>query len=266
MSAMWVAVTGWSGLMWELARTDLVNRYRGSVLSFAWMALVPLAMVAVYTSAFLGILRLRTLETQDNSPLTFGLHLYAGLLIHGFLAEILGRAPGCVREQANLVKKVVFPLSVLPLVPVISAGARQAAGLCILIGALVVSQGVVHLAWLWLVPVIVLLVMLVAGVSYLLAAVGTYLPDIGHATGLLTAALLFLSPIFYPLDAAEGPWALLIRCNPIAIPIEMFRNIILGGVAPSAGHLAYAVLTSAASLLSGLWLFARVRQGFCDVL
>lgn len=244
----------------------MINRYRGSLLSFAWLVMVPIVMVAIYTSTFLGILRFRPNGTEEASPLHFGLQLYAGLLVYSFLTEVLVRAPGCVREQANLVKKVVFPLSVLPLVPVASACVRQAAGLCTLLVFLSFIEGRVYVMWLWLPLVLLLLVAIVAGLSYALAAIGTYLPDIGHAVGLLTSILLFLSPIFYPLSAVQGIWSVLIWCNPIAIPIETMRNIIISGSAPSTEYLAYMVLTSCICLVCGWWIFRRVCKGFCDVL
>lgn len=253
------------GLIAQLARREVHARYRQSFLGLFWMVLTPLAMLAIYTLVFRHVMRVRW-HGLEESNLLFALRIYAGLAVFNFFSECVNRAPHLVLEQPHLVKKVVFPLEVLPWVS--AAGAALSlgvSGVLLLVfaalaqGGLPLSALALPLVWLPLLP-------LVLGLSWLLAGMGTYVRDVGQVLGMVLSALMFLSPIFFPVQAlpeAVRPWLL---ANPLAWVMTGTRDVLLAGQWPD--WQAWAVLMAACWLLAlaGAAFFRRVRQGFADVL
>lgn len=261
--------TAHATLLAQLVQRDVLSRYRQSWLGSAWIVLTPLLMLAIYVFVLGQVLQVRwgggAPGAQAVSASGLALRLYAGLAVFGFLAECVARAPTLVVGQPHLVKKLVFPLGVLGWVNVLTSLVPLGVAALLLLALAALQPGpwptqglLLPLAWLSLVP-------LGLGVSWLLAALGAYVRDVGHAAGLGMSGLLFLSPIFYPLEAlpaALQPW---LQLNPLALPIEFTRELVTGGRWPDAatyfGHLAgstvFAVLAAA--------LFQRLRAGFADV-
>ncbi|SDM30346.1 lipopolysaccharide transport system permease protein [Oryzisolibacter propanilivorax] len=250
-------------LVAQLARREVHARYRQSALGLAWVVITPLLMLGVYTLVFRHVMRVRW-QGMDESNLAFALRIYAGLAVFSFFAECVNRAPGLVLEQPSLVKKVVFPTELLAWVSAASAGVGLAvSGVLLLVltalvqGSLPVTALALPLAWLPLVP-------LVLGLGWLLAGVGTYVRDVGQVLGMAMSALMFLSPIFYPVEAlpeAVRGWMVL---NPIAGVITDTRAV-LAGQWPAWGRLALTLAAHSLLALAGALFFRRVRVGFADV-
>lgn len=252
-------------IIWQFARRDVLTRYRGSLLGLGWSVITPLLMLLTYTFVFQVVFRARW-DTGAESGAHFSLNLYAGLIVFGLFQEVAVRAPRLVLDQPNLVRKVVFPLEVLPWVALLSALFHFAVNLVILLGAVWWVQGSIPLTAV-LVPVTLApLVPLLLGIGWMLASLGVYLRDIGVVVGLLTNALLFLSPVFYPVTAlpeAFRPW---MQANPLTGVIEQTRLVLIGAKAPDAGLLALQMACGLAVAAVGAWWFARTRHGFADVL
>jgi len=257
-------------LLGQLTRRDIAHRYQGTMGGFFWSLLNPLLMLAIYTFVFSVIFKARwalpegTAMAEGRGP--FALILFTGLMIHALAAEALLRAPTSITAQVNYVKKVVFPLELLPLVPLGSALFHFGFSLLILLGAELWLTGHIPLTALWL-PVIVLPYLLgLMGAVWLLGALGVYLRDIGQIIGLVVTVLLFLSPIFFPPEALSEQWRTLLALNPLTLIIEQARAVLLWGRMPDFAALGLYALGAGAFAMLGGWFFKRTRKGFADVL
>ena len=254
-------------LVWQMTKREVVGRYRGSLLGVAWSLFHPLLMLSVYTFVFSGVFKSRWQEPGAAEGTTdFAVVLFTGMLIHGLFAECVNRAPGLVLAHSNYVKRVVFPLEVLPWVTMGSAIFHTGASLLVLLAGLLVSS-------LGLQPTIVFFPLVVApfvlftmGVCWFLAATGVYLRDLGHAVSVATTVILFLSPVFYSASALPERYAWLLQLNPLTFIIEQSRDVLVWGRAPAwRGLLWYGAASVVVAHLGFRW-FQKARRGFADVM
>ena len=255
----------YTGLIRQFVRREIHARYRQSLLGVLWAFLTPLLMLGVYTLVFRFIFKLRWGGAGDESDLAFALRLYAGLAVFNFFAECVNRAPRLILDQPHLVKKVIFPLEILSWVNALSALAHLGAALLMLLAFTAWEQGglpatvlALPLVWLPLLPLCV-------GLGWLLAAIGTYVRDVSQVLGMLVSLLMFLSPIFFPLEAlppAVRPWMFL---NPLSLTITQTRQVLLDGQWPDGFALAVHLLVCCAIAMLGAAFFRAARKGFADV-
>lgn len=252
----------------QFARREVLARYRGSLLGLGWALLTPLAMLAVYSLVFHEIFRARWpgSATPTDGPLGFALQLYAGLIVFNLFAELLSRAPRLVLDQPNLVKKVVFPLEVLPWAALAGALFHVAANLLVWGAAIAVTQGGLPATALAVPLVIAACLPLLLGLAWALAALGVFLRDIGQLVGMLMTALMFLSPVFYPATALPERWRPWLTANPLTLPIEQLRRVALEGQWPDGVALSIYALAGLLAAGLGAQFFAATRKGFADVL
>lgn len=235
------------------------------MIGIAWSLLYPIFMLGVYTFVFSVVFGSRW-PNLGQSRFEFAMMLFAGLIVHALFAECLVRSPGLIVGNAQYVKKVVFPLEILPWVTVCNALFQALMSTAILL-LFFLS---VHLRINWtviLVPFIVApLVILMLGVSWYLASIGVFIRDVGQFTGILASVLLFLSPIFYPVDALPELVRPYIYLNPLTFIIEQFRAVIIGGSMPNwVGLIGYTCIGVVVAW-GGLTWFQRTRRVFADVL
>lgn len=252
-----------------LIRREIAGRYRGSVFGLLWSLLTPLFMLGVYTFVFGSIFQSRWngadgQEVQGTGA--FAIVLFAGLIVFQLFSEVVGRAPTLVTGNVSYVKKIVFPLEVLPVVAVGSALFHAAVSLAVLFFFMIVLLGHVP-AMALLVPVVLApFLVLLLGLGWFLAAAGVYFRDIGQFLGPLLTALMFLSPIFFPAtslpDWLEG-WHL---ANPLAVPVEQVRQVAIFGQWPDWDLLGLYALVAAILAVLGYGFFQATRKGFADVL
>jgi len=251
-------------LLRQLVLRDVVGRYRGSLAGILWSLLLPCIMLAVYLFVFGHVFAPVRAAGQAITP-HFALSLFTGMLLHGLVAECLSRAPNAILAQPSYVKKVVFPVELLPLTVVGTAIVQFMIGSAVLLPALALTQGLPATALLW--PMAWLpLIALVAGLSLMLSALTVYLRDLAQMTGFIATVLLFLSPVFYPLDSvpiALRHWLLL---NPLTVPIETSRALLIHGRWPDLMAWGWHSLACLAALGLGWWIFQRTRRGFSDVI
>jgi lipopolysaccharide transport system permease protein len=223
-------------------------------------------MLAVYTFVFSVVFKARWPLPEGQSQGVFAVILFIGLMIHQLMAETLTQAVHSVTGQANYVKKIIFPLPILPVVPLGAALVHLGFSLVILLGAIVWLQGGVGLTALWLPVILLPFVIGILGAAWFLSALGVYLRDIGQIIGLLMTAMLFLSPIFFPPEALPEAYRPILSLNPLTLIITQARGVLLWGDVPDFQALGlYGVLASGFAFM-GYGFFQRVKRGFADVL
>jgi len=252
-------------LIATLTRREVIGRYRGSVMGIAWSFFNPVLMLAVYTFVFSEVFQARW-TGLDASKGSFAILLFVGLIVHGLFAECANRSPSLIMAHSNYVKKVVFPLEVLPVVTLGSAIFHAGVSLIVLLLAQLFLMQTLYWTALSFPLVLLPLGIGTLGFSWLLAALGVYLRDVGQVIGVLTTVLLFLSPVLYPvaaLPAAYQPWLTL---NPLTYLIEESRNVLLFGLWPDWSSLMLALLIAVLIAAAGFAFFQKARRGFADVL
>ena len=253
-------------LIFQMVRREVIGRYRGSVMGLLWSLLNPVLMLAVYTFVFSVVFQAKWGAGTSGTKADFALILFVGLIVHGVFAECVNRAPSLILGNVNFVKKVVFPLEVLPWV---ALGATLFHTLVsVAVWALLFAVVKAFLPWtiVFLPLVAVPLVLVSLGFAWLIAATGVFLRDVGQTTGIFTTVLLFLSPIFYPASALPEEYRRLLDLNPLTFLIEQARDVMVWGRLPDfPGLLAYALGALAVALIGLAW-FQKTRRGFADVL
>lgn len=253
-------------LITQLVKRDVVGRYRGSFLGLVWSFLHPLFMLLVYLFVFGVVFRIKWGIDPQSGEKEFAVILFSGLILHALFAECLVRSPGIITTNAQFVKKVVFPLEVFPIMIVSTAVFHFAIGFLLLM----IFNGFAHQTFYFttvLVPIVVLpLVLLGLGVSWLMSSVGVFVRDVGQITGVLATMLLFLCPIFYPIETVPEGVRWLLYFNPLTFIVEQFRGVVIFGTYPDWGLLAIYYSGAIGLAWLGYRWFARTRSGFADVL
>lgn len=252
-------------LIKALVKREVIGRYRGSILGILWSFFNPLFMLAVYTFVFKVVLKARW-NMGSNSKTEFALVLFAGLIIFNLFADCFNRAPTLIVANVNFVKKVIFPLEILPWVIMGSALFHAFISICVWLIFYIYLFGVPPIGAL-LFPLIVLpVVLLTMGVSWIFASLGVFLRDVSQLIVILTTVLMFLSPIFYPISALPANYQTILFFNPLTISIEQARNVLLLGKVTNLFSFAAYLAVTALIAWSGFAWFQKTRKGFADVL
>lgn len=252
-------------LVKSLIHREVVGRYRGSVMGIVWAFITPLFMLAIYTFVFSVVFKARWHGGSDSKT-EFALVLFAGLMIFNLFSECLNRAPSLIVENVNYVKKVIFPLEILPWVALGSALFHASVSFLVWVIAYTILFGMPHVTIL-LAPLIVLPVLMLAlGLAWALAALGVYLRDLSQFVALATSVLLFLSAVFFPASALPERYRGLLFLNPLNPSIEGFRDAVFWGKSPDWRIFVAIALIDALIAWVGFALFQRIRKGFADVL
>lgn len=252
-------------LIVELVKREVTGRYRGSFLGLLWSFFYPVLMLVVYTFVFSVVFKARW-QGGDESKQEFALALFAGLLFFNLFSECVARAPGLVTGNVNYVKKVIFPLELLPVVALGSALFHFVVSLLVWLLFYVLFFGVPHAQLLLLPLVLIPLLLITLGLSWLLASLGVYLRDVGQVIGVVVTVLMFLSPIFYPVSALPEAFRPYMQISPLTYVIEQARDLMIWGRGMDWG--LYGVWLGGSALLAwlGFAWFQKTRKGFADVL
>lgn len=252
-------------LIKTLVRREVIGRYRGSALGLLWSFLHPVFMLAVYTFVFSVVFKARW-NSGSDSKAEFALVLFAGLILFNLFAECVNRAPGLILANVNYVKKVVFPLEILPWMAMGSALFHAVVSLGVWLLFYVVFFGMPHITVL-LMPVMVLPVLFFTmGLSWALASLGVYLRDVSQIIGILTTILMFLSPIFYPISSLPNEYRIFMYLNPLTLAIEQARAVLFWGIVPDLGTYGLYLAMSMIFAWIGFAWFQKTRKGFADVI
>jgi lipopolysaccharide transport system permease protein len=256
-------------LLWQFTCRNIHMKHRGAVLGVLWNIMGPLIQLALYTFVF-GMLKSSSFGVLPyEDPIDFALGIYIGIIFYEFFAESFGMAPHIILTNANLVKKMVFPLEVLPLANVISNLYNLGINLCLLMIGLMIQGHMPQLDWFFLLLLLFPLIFLTAGFSWILSALGVYFRDLQHIVRYITLGLFWASGIFFAVHTVqtESPqaWAFL-KYNPLIHLIDMARCAMLWDLPFNGSVLIGIWMLSLGVLFFGLWLFSRLKSAFADVL
>lgn len=234
-------------------------------MGLGWSLFYPLVMLAIYTFVFSTVFRARWPGTAEDGTADFALLLFVGMIVHGLFAECVNRAPSLILSNPNYVKKVIFPLEVLPCVAMGSAIFHASISLAITLLALLTMHG--SLPWTIVLIPFVLLPLLCGtlGIAWFLSALGVYVRDIVQVTGIITTILLFISPVFFPVASVPQQFQTWIKLNPLTFVIEAGRNILIFGRTFDWNVWIWYAVGGFAVAWVGFWWFQKARRGFADV-
>jgi lipopolysaccharide transport system permease protein len=246
-------------------KRDVQGRYRGSFFGLLWSFFNPLFLLMVYTFVFSVIFQARWGGGTDSKT-EFALLLFAGLLIFNLFAECINRAPGWILSNTNYVTKIVFPLEIIPFVGLLSALFQTLISLFVWLIAYIIFFGMPHFTVLYLPLVLVPFCLFLMGLGWALASLGVFLRDVSQITGMITTALMFLSPIFYPVSSFPETYRYLLYLNPLTPVVEQTRDVLFWGISPNFLMLGVYWLVTVCIAWMGFALFQKTRKGFADVL
>jgi lipopolysaccharide transport system permease protein len=250
----------------SLVRNEILARYSKTMLGVIWSLINPLVMILIYSVVFGMIFEVRFGRSAGTTEIPYGIVLFSGLLLHVFLAETLLRAQGIILDNSNYVKRVIFPLEILPLSILLANVIQAGVALLVLMAVILIAGFPIPLTALLLPVVWAPLVLITLGLAMIVASLGVFVRDISQVLGFLMTILLFGSSILFPADMlpeALRPWLLL---NPLTIIVDQTRAVLLWGELPDWRLLGYHAVVSAAVAWIGCWWFLRTRRGFADVM
>lgn len=252
-------------LVWELSKREVLGRYRGASFGLAWSVISPFLMLAVYAFAFGEVMKSRwPHEVGGNHP--YAVILFAGLIVHGFFAECITRAPTLIVSNPNFVKRVVFPLDIMPWPMVLSALFHALVNTAVLSVLMLVTEHTLHVTFLLLPLIFLPLMLLTLGVSWFLASFGVFFRDIAQVMPVVSTALLFLSSAIVPVSILPERLQVIFHLNPLTFFIDQARAVALVGIAPNWGALALALVGGFFAAWLGHAWFMVTQRGFADVL
>jgi lipopolysaccharide transport system permease protein len=227
-------------------------------------------MLLVYTFFFAVVFKSKwgvpAVPGAEETKTHFATILFAGMIVHSLFAEVLNRAPTLILSNINYVKKVVFPLEILPLISLVSAIFHALISMSVLLAVYLLFNGFLHWTVIFIPLVFLPLIILTIGLAWILASLGVYARDVGQTIGIAMTVMMFLSPVFYPISSLPEfmrPWML---ANPLTFIIEQARAVIIWGQIPHfRGLIIYTFLATLVAWLGFLW-FQKTRKGFADVL
>ena len=252
-------------LVLELAKRDVQGRYRGASFGLLWSLISPFLMLMIYSFAFGSVMRGRWPQIEAGHT-NFSIILFAGLIVHGFFAECFNKSVTLITSNPNFVKRVIFPLDVLPWPMVLSALFHVAMNLTVFMVLRFFLDGVVTWTTIFFPFVLLPLVVLVLGVSWFMAAAGVYFRDLSQVTAPISMALLFLSSAMMPIDTVPESYRAVFRFNPLSFIIDQSRDVLLWGRMPDWRGLAGYLLLSCFVFYLGYAWFRVTRKGFADVI
>lgn len=251
-------------LLYSLSKRDIQAKYKGTILGFAWVVIYPLVMLAVYATVFTYVFKARWGIGESVS--NFVQMLYCGLIIYGLFTDTVSRAPSAIIQNAAYVKKVIFPLELIPLSYLVSATFNAIISTILLCIFILFKQHALNITMLFFPLVLLPFLLSLLGITWFLAAIGVFFRDINQVIGVMLSLMMFLSPVFYPVTTLPAIAQKIIYLNPLTYPMEEMRNLLVTGEMPNITYWGGYCVASVLVAYMGLWVFQRSRSAFADVL
>lgn len=253
-------------LLQQLVKRNIQIRYKGSVLGLFWLFATPLCMLGVYTFVFSVVFKARWGADVGDSKVAFALTIFCGLSVFNMFSESITGAVGIISGNPNYVKKVVFPLEVLPVASLMSAFFFGLIWICILFLGVAIFMQKICLTALCMPLILLPLLLLSCGLSWFVASLGVYLRDLAHGIGILLLMLFFMTPIFYSTEMIPEPYRTVLRLNPLTDIVQNSRKILIFGRWPSWTTVGLLTICSLVVFQLGYVWFMKTKRGFADVL
>lgn len=252
-------------LLQQLIIKDFREKYKGSVLGVLWSIIIPLFMMVIYTFVFSEIFQ-PVWSAQPSSKFEYALIIFCGLSAFNMFSEVMTRSTGIISENVNYVKKVIFPLELLPMTVSIVAFVNCIISYVILlVGNFILTQ-TIYITSFEMIFLLIPLLLTCLGISYALAALSVYFKDIVNAISVVVMILMYASPIFYSLEAAPKLIQFIAFVNPLAYIIENARKVCIYGEHMNINNYLISLVVSGIILFVGYQIFDRLKVGFADVL
>lgn len=249
-----------------MTKRDVIGRYKGSVMGLMWSFVSPILLLAMYTLVFSVVFKARWGAGEPESRAQFAVLLFVGMIVHSLFSETLLRAPTLILTNVSYVKKIIFPLEILPVVAMGASVFHAMVSVLVLTVTLVLINGFLPWTAIFLPLVLLPLIVLSLGIAWALASLGVFLRDVAQPIGVVMTLLLFASPVFYPVSALPEyiqPWMML---NPLTFIIEQARAVLIFGQPPyTAGLMLYWLVALVFAWVGYAW-FQKTRKGFANVL
>jgi lipopolysaccharide transport system permease protein len=251
-------------LILRLTQREILGRYNSSVLGLVWSLVNPMLMLVIYTFVFSEVFKSRWGDVHESKT-QFAIVLFVGMIILGFFSEVINRAPYLILQNVSYVKKVVFPIEILPVVAIGTALFHSLASFLVLV-SFVLFWGSIHWTIVFIPLVFFPLIIMLLGVSWMLASIGVFSRDIGQAVGVIPTVFMFISPIFYSISAVPEKYRFIIMLNPLTFIIEQARDVVIFGHPPDFTGLLFYTINAVLIAWAGYYWFQKTKKGFADVL
>lgn len=251
-------------LIGRLAKREIVARYQGSALGAFWLVIAPLLQLLIYTFVFSIVFKAKW-DLPVQGRFVFAVVFFSGLIVYNIFAECVNRGPRLILENPNYVKRLVFPLEILPWVCAVSALFNFAIGLVLLSAIYLIEFGIPPATVLAVPLLIIPFVMMTIGLTYWLAATGVYLRDLSQIVVLITMLMMFVTPIFYSIDQVPDSFRVFIAINPISSALGQIRGCLFEQKWPDPVWFITACVLGWGVLYVGYAWFAKTKKGFADV-
>jgi len=253
-------------LIYQMTKREVIGRYKGSLFGIFWSFFNPILMLAIYTFVFTVVFKARWSMVSSDSKWNFALMIFVGMIVFGAFSEAVNRAPTIIINNANYVKKVIFPLDILPVIGLGASLFHALISLFVLVGTYAALNGYINWTVIFIPLIFLPLALLTLGISWLLASLGVYMRDVGQTITILISILTFLSPVFYPIDALPVEYQSWMMINPLSFIIEQARAVLILGKLPNWFDLILHTIFSLFVTMLGFSWFQKTRKGFADVL
>lgn len=255
-------------LIYQLTRREIVSRFKGAKLGVFWNILEPFLTLIIYTIFLSTFMKARwdSAVPAVESIFTLPLNLFAGLIWYNFFSESIIKSADMIRANTNLVKKVVFPLEILPWVIVLTGYFNVFISFIFWVFFCFVAIGSVHLSSLFFVLLGVPFSLFMLGLVYIFSSLCAYFRDLAVLLRFINMAVMFISPIFYSLNTMPPKVQKILMLNPLTFIIESSRNSLLSNQLMNATMLTTYFLISMVVAWVGFIWFQKVKIGFADVI
>ncbi|MFA5271487.1 MAG: ABC transporter permease [Candidatus Omnitrophota bacterium] len=265
LNAFW---TTWKGreLLIQLVRRNIEIRYKGTMMGFIWMLVTPLVMLAVYTFVFGVVFKARWGMGIGDSKAAFALIMFCGMAVFNIFSESVNGSVGIVVGKPNYVKKVVFPLEILPVSSVLSACFLGLIWIGILLLGIILFFHKFCLAAVCFPLILIPLILFSCGFAWFVASLGVFVRDLAHLIGIILQVLYFMTPIFYSVEMVPEPVRSILFLNPLTLIVQSARQVLIYNQWPDWYGLSLVTLLSMAVFQMGYFWFMKTKRGFADVL
>jgi lipopolysaccharide transport system permease protein len=253
-------------LIRQFTRREIEGRYKGSFLGLFWSFINPLVLLLIYTFVFGVVFQSRWPNAKTSNLSEFAVTLFCGITAFNIFSECVSRAAGIVIGVPNYVKKVVFPLEILPVSTLGAALFHGGVSLAILLVANLLISGALQWTLVFLPVIILPLIFLSLGLTWFLSSLGVFIRDIGYTIALIVQVLFFLTPLFYAVENIPQPYRSIIQLNPLTSIIENIRLAVLWGGVPDWGTTLLSIIVSGAIMVLGYAWFMKTKKAFADVI